>query len=63
MLTNLWNSYSAWTANTLGISGTANLILAVLIVAAIVSMFKKMFHVAVSIIVFAIIFAILLRFM
>ena len=28
MLTDLWNSYSAWTANTLGISGAGNLILA-----------------------------------
>ena len=61
MLTNLWNSYSAWTANTLGISGTANLILAVLIVAVIVSIFKKMFHPAGSIIAFAVILAILLR--
>lgn len=63
MLTNLWNSYSEWTANTLGISGAGNLILAVLIVAAIVSMFKKMFRAAVSIIVFAAILALVLRLM
>ena len=61
MLVNLWNSYSAWTANTLGTSGAGNLILAVLIAAAIVSMFKKMFHVAVSIIVVAVILAFVLH--
>lgn len=61
MLTNLWNGYSTWTANTLGISGTGNLILAVLVAAAIVSIFKKMFHVAISIIVFAVIVAVIVR--